>query len=175
MDDVTLPVALAAATAALALVGPAPVATEAGARAPAERAGPPGAVASDTSHADTLPDAAADTAAVADSLIDYRREVFRYPTGTRRDPFSPLTGMQTSGPRLEDLQLTGVLFSRGSGSVAVLLDPESGRRYKLRTGDRIGQARLVEIGAGRAVFVVDAFGFDRRTVLRLSREEEPSQ
>lgn len=146
-------------------------------------AGPAGADASDTrdrgvvadtTHADS---ASADTAmaAPADSSVVYRREVFDYPVDELRDPFRPVSARQQTGPRLEDLTLTGIIHSPETGSVAVLVNPNTGRRYQLREGDEIGGARLLEITETRAVFRVDAFGFDRRTVLRLQREQESAQ
>lgn len=125
----------------------------------------------DSVRADTV-SAGAARAAVPDSSVVYRREVFDYPAEELRDPFRPVSARQQTGPRLEDLTLTGIIFSPGTGSVAVLVNPNTGRRYQLRVGDEIGGARLLEITETRAVFRVDAFGFDRRTVLRLQREQE---
>lgn len=121
-----------------------------------------------------VPDTSAAATVVGDTAVVYRREVFDYPAGGRRNPFDPMDTGETSGPRLADLTLTGILYSPDSGSVVVLVDPGTGRRYRLRAGDRVGKARLVEVAPGRAVFRVEAFGFDRRTVLRLEQDEEGS-
>lgn len=135
----------------------------------------------DTAAADTAPggaaraEAAGDTAvAPGDTSVVYRREVFDYPVGQRRNPFEPVDAGEDAGPRLEDLTLTGILYSPDAGSVAVLIQPDTGRRYRLRPGDRIGDARLLNVTADRAVFRVEAFGFNRRTVLRLQQDEERS-
>lgn len=164
------------AAAALAL---APAAEAPAADGPAGST--PGAASRDTTPADTVTadSVRADASAAGDrpagdTSVVYRREVFDYPAGERRNPFKPLDTGESAGPRLEDLTLAGILYSPDAGSVAVLVDSGTGRRYRLRRGDRIGEARLVDLAADSAVFRVEAFGFDRRTVLRLQRDEERS-
>lgn len=156
----------AGGAAALLVIAAVAVVAAPGAPAPGRTArAAPQAAGRDTSAAATVD---------RDTAVVYRREVFDYPGVGRRNPFEPMDTGETSGPRLADLTLTGILYSPDSGSVVVLVDPGTGRRYRLRAGDRIGKARLVDVAPGRAVFRVEAFGFDRRTVLRLEQDEEGS-
>lgn len=159
---------LAALVAGASIAGAGPTATGLAIAAGAE---------ADTTAADTADAQAArpgGESSAGDTSVVYRREVFEYPAGERRNPFQPLDAGEPAGPRLQDLTLTGILHSPAAGSVAVLVDPSTGRRYRLRPGDRIGEARLVEVAADRAVFRVEGFGSDRRAVLRLQRDEESS-
>jgi hypothetical protein len=91
----------------------------------------------------------------------------------RRDPFDPLTleSSPESGPRFETLRLTGVFLGSPGNSLAVLEDPTR-RGHFLRVGERIGEARLVQIQPQSAVFEVEEYGTVRREVLRLERSEE---
>lgn len=122
--------------------------------------------------------AEADTAveaAPADTSV-YRREVFSYPEQGRRDPFRPLQSFASTGPRLDQLSLSGILYGgEGGESVVVLVDPSTGSRYRLRVGDSVGFARLSRVEPRRAIFTVSGFGRDRNVVLRLQQDEESSQ
>lgn len=123
--------------------------------------------------------AGADTAGAAASEPDtsaYRREVFDYPEQGRRDPFRPLQSFASTGPRLDELTLSGILYGgEGGESVVVLVDPSTQARYRLRVGESVGFARLVRVGPRRAVFTVRGFGRDRNVVLRLKQDQESSQ
>lgn len=122
--------------------------------------------------------AAADTAAqaAAEDTVTYRREIFDYPAQRRRDPFRPLQSFASTGPRLDELTLSGILYGGESGqSVVVLVDPSTNARYRLRVGDSVGFARLARVEPRRAVFTVTGFGRDRNVVLRLKQDEESSQ
>lgn len=120
-----------------------------------------------------------DDSAAASSPADtavYRREVFSYPEQGRRDPFRPLQSFASTGPRLDQLTLSGILYGgEDGGSVVVLLDPSTGARYRLRVGDSVGFARLARVEPRRAIFTVTGFGRDRNVVLRLKQDEESSQ
>jgi len=121
---------------------------------------------------------ATDTAqqATARDTATYRREIFDYPGQGRRDPFRPLQSFASTGPRLDDLTLSGILYDGESGqSVVVLVDPSTSARYRLRVGDSVGFARLARVEPRRAVFTVTGFGRDRNVVLRLKQDEESSQ
>ncbi|HET6637314.1 MAG TPA: hypothetical protein VFH82_00835 [Gemmatimonadota bacterium] len=91
----------------------------------------------------------------------------------RRDPFDPLTleNSPATGPRFEALRLTGVFLGAPGNSLVVLEDPTR-RGHFLRVGERIGEARLVQIQPQSAVFEVEEYGTVRREVLRLERSEE---
>jgi hypothetical protein len=111
----------------------------------------------------------------------FEREVFRYPTFARRNPFQPLAaGGQL---RYEQLSLIGIVYARDpSASVAVLstggvtvnddgtLSPVDGDAYNAKVGQRIGNATIREIQRDRVIVDVEEFGLtERRTMLFQSR------
>ncbi|HEY8470485.1 MAG TPA: hypothetical protein VIL18_12615 [Longimicrobiales bacterium] len=99
----------------------------------------------------------------------FEREVFFYPTGNRRDPFSPLS--VSEGPRFEELTLRGIIHSSVPGqSVALLVGPGN-RSYRVRRGETVGNARVLDIGPRRVLFAVNNFGVVRQEVLELKRKE----
>jgi hypothetical protein len=99
--------------------------------------------------------------------LEYEREVFRYPVAGRRDPFSALSRRGDLGPRFEELTLHGIIFSAGGGrSVAVVADG-SGKRHRVRRGDVIGDAQVLDIGPARVIFSVENFGIQRQEMLEL--------
>ncbi len=100
------------------------------------------------------------------------REVFDYPSTGRRDPFEPLSTEQDLGPRFEDLRLAGVIYSPDRGSIAVLVDVATQRRYRVWEGDVIGGARLISVGQDHAEFTVTVFGVSRRDTLRLKPQDK---
>jgi Tfp pilus assembly protein PilP len=99
----------------------------------------------------------------------YEREVFMYQATGRRDPFRPLTDDDEMGPRFERLSLQGVIYSTGRGESLALLGDGTGRVYRVRQGDVIGNARVVEIGPSRVVMAVEVFGTIRQEMLELQR------
>ncbi|UCG75070.1 MAG: hypothetical protein JSV95_10015 [Gemmatimonadota bacterium] len=107
---------------------------------------------------------------VPDSILGYQREVFEYPGRARRDPFRPLTAFGGGGPRFEDLEVTGIVFNRSVGSVAVIADRATERRYRLREGERIGTARVLEIRASEVVFLISTFGVSRQEILLVKKQ-----
>jgi Tfp pilus assembly protein PilP len=105
----------------------------------------------------------------AEVTLVYEREVYTYqPTG-RRDPFRPLTDDDEMGPRFERLTLQGVIYSTGRGESLGLLGDGTGRVYRVRQGDVLGNARVVEIGPSRVVMAVEVFGTIRQEILELQR------
>jgi hypothetical protein len=114
---------------------------------------------------------------VADSIqkareIEVMRETFAYSGGTR-DPFISLLNSSASGPEIQDLELVGVyqdLRSR-SNSVVVLREKATAKRHKLRVGDQLGRAKLVQIQPRDAVFTIRDFGFERQETLSLRKQE----
>lgn len=100
----------------------------------------------------------------------YEREVFTYLALDRRDPFQPLHLDTQAGPRFGDLTLAGVLYNPQLGSVAILTDRSTGRRYRARERDTIGAARVVRIRMGEVDFVITSFGVSRQETLRARRE-----
>lgn len=100
------------------------------------------------------------------------REVFEYPAEGRRDPFEPLSTDEELGPRFEDLRLAGVIYSPERGSIAILSDVATQRRYRVWEGDVIGGARLVMVRPDEVEFQVTVFGVSRRDTLRLSTRDK---
>ena len=110
-----------------------------------------------------------------DSVLGYEREVFEYPGGARRNPFRPLTAFTATGPRFEDLELTGIVYSSEVESVAVVADRATERRYRLREGQRIGTARVLEIRSDEVVFAITTFGVGRQAILRVKKKREQGE
>lgn len=108
----------------------------------------------------------------ATAAPEYEREIFEYPALERRDPFRSLTDVETTGPRFEDLELNGVVYNSRFGSVAIVSEQDASERYRLREGQTIGAARVVEIRADEVVFVVSGVGFDRRETLTVKRTDK---
>jgi len=100
------------------------------------------------------------------------RETFDYPAGTRRDPFEPLSAGDELGPRFEDLNLSGIVYSPATGSIAILTDRATGKRYRVWEGDVIGGAKLVRVRTAEVDFVVTAFGVSRQETLRLKSQDK---
>jgi hypothetical protein len=104
--------------------------------------------------------------------IDVMRETFAYAGGTR-DPFSSLINVDKTGPEIADLDLVGVYLDlrTPSNNVVVLREKASAKRHKMRVGDELGRARLVQIRARDAVFKIQDFGFERQETLSLRKQE----
>jgi hypothetical protein len=148
--------------------------------APAVDSGASSTLAATAAGADTI--GRADTvtlaeAALADSIekareIEVMRETFAYSGGTR-DPFASLLNSSTTGPEIADLDLVGVYQDLRStdNSVVVLREKATAKRHKLRVGDQLGRARLVQIRPRDAVFTIRDFGFERQETLSLRKQE----
>jgi hypothetical protein len=117
-------------------------------------------------------------AMLADSVqrareIEVMRETFAYAGGTR-DPFVSLINTDKSGPEIADLDLVGVYLDlrTPSNNVVVLREKKtSAKRHKMRVGDQLGRARLTQIRARDAVFMIQDFGFERQETLSLRKQE----
>lgn len=107
------------------------------------------------------------TGAEEEIELVYEREMFMYPATSRRDPFAPLTDDSGVGPRFEDLTLKGIIYSP-SGGVALLVTGNN--KYRVKQGDRIGNARVLEIRPLQVRFAVENFGVVQQEVLELTRE-----
>jgi type II secretory pathway pseudopilin PulG len=117
-------------------------------------------------------------AALADSVskareIEVMRETFAY-GGATRDPFSSLINSSKDGPEIADLDLVAVYqdLRSPSNSVVVLREKVSSKRHKLRVGDRLSRAKLVQIRPRDAVFMIQDFGFERQETLSLRKQED---
>lgn len=105
-----------------------------------------------------------DSAARQEQLA-YRREVFTYDAGGRRDPFVSLATTGVLRPTIADLNLVGIaLAARGGGgqSVAIFRDRQTKEQYRVRVGQPLGRMRVASIEPRRVVFAIDEFGVSRQ-------------
>lgn len=100
------------------------------------------------------------------------RETFSYVPGGRRDPFRPLDAGDELGPRFEDLELSGIIYSPEAASMVVLVDRSTQRRYRVWEGDIVGGAQLLDVTPDEAIFVVTVFGVTRQETLRLKNMDK---
>ena len=112
------------------------------------------------------------SAAKKDSLarkeqLSYRREVFSYESGGRRDPFVSLATTGVLRPTIADLSLVGIAYAAhnnaaGSQSIAIFRDKQTKEQYRVRVGQPLGRMRVASIEPRRVVFSIDEFGISRQ-------------
>jgi hypothetical protein len=107
---------------------------------------------------------------VSEPKLVFDREVFHYPGKARRDPFRALTAT-ASGPLFQDLRLHMILYSEDPAQSVVSLSDASQKQYRLRRGDSVGNATVIDIGPTRVVFSVLDFGIRRQETLNLKERE----
>ncbi|HEX6308067.1 MAG TPA: hypothetical protein VFZ69_07760 [Longimicrobiales bacterium] len=138
-------------------------------RAQEQPAGPPAPAAQAQAAA---PDAQAPAATPAsDPKLVFEREVFTYPGRARRDPFMPLTGAN-AGVLFSDLKLKMILYDDDPRESIAAVSDAANKQYRLRRGDTVGNATVVDIGRTRVVFSVSDFGIRRQEVLELKPTRE---
>lgn len=108
----------------------------------------------------------------ADEAPLVQREYFEYERAGRRDPFKQLEAGSELGPRFEDLEVAGIIYSAQAGSVVVLVDRVTQRRYRVWEGDVIGGATLETVTPDDATFTVTVFGVSRQETLRVKRNDK---
>ena len=124
--------------------------------------------------AQSTPATSAPAASRGDSMIVYRREVFRYQAAGRPDPFRSLLGSSDLGVRVEDLSLRGVVYHPDpSRSVAMLMREGTERPVRVRVGDRIGGIRVLTIRPNSIDLLVEELGVARRETLQITRAATP--
>jgi len=110
----------------------------------------------------------------------FEREVFRYPSFQRRNPFRPLVAGE-GGPRFEQLRLMGVIYDADpASSVAVLgtsavsisedgleVSVTDGKSWYLKVGQSIGNVRIIEIRREQVVVEVEEFGLTEQKIMQL--------
>lgn len=101
----------------------------------------------------------------------FEREVFEYPGRGRRDPFQPLTGRNT-GPQFADLRLRMIIFDRDPAVSLVAVSDLAGNVYRLRRGDTVGNATVIDIGETRVIFAVNDFGIRTQQVMDIRDNRE---
>lgn len=102
------------------------------------------------------------------------RETFAY-TGGSRDPFVSLIQRNSSSVEFGDLILIGIYQDLRSSrnSVALLRNKNTGKRYKVHIGEKIGQRMTVSQITDRDVsFTIQDFGFERQETLSLTKKGE---
>jgi hypothetical protein len=110
--------------------------------------------------------------AARDVELVFEREVFRYPGASRRDPFKSLADEQSLGPLFDDLKLRMIIHSPLPNQSVALLADGSQKIYRLRRGDMIGNATVIDITATRVTFTVDDFGNRRQEVLDIKANQK---
>jgi hypothetical protein len=100
----------------------------------------------------------------------FEREVFSYGGRARRDPFVPLTS-SAEGPLFSDLRLHMIIFLDDPAQSMIMVSDASQRRVRLRRGESIGNATVIDIGPTRVVFSVNEFGMRRQEVIDLKKRE----
>lgn len=124
-----------------------------------QQAGPPKAASK----------AAPPAAPAEEPKLIFDREVFTFPAGGRRDPYTPLVGKNDGGPRFEELNIRGIIFSPTAESMVLLSD---GRKtYRRHRGEMVGNARVLQITPTRVLFSVDNFGVWREESLEMKKPE----
>jgi hypothetical protein len=112
------------------------------------------------------------------------REVFTYPTFERRNPFVRVLSGSEGGPRFEELELIGVIFSPNPDLSVALFGPRGGgeaegapqqrarRNFRARRGQVLGNVRILEIHQTRVVVEVEEFGLTEQRIMELQRPGE---
>jgi hypothetical protein len=120
----------------------------------------------------------------------FEREMFTYPSVTRRNPFRPLVSGDSGGPVFESLTLMGIVYSEDpSLSLATLSTytlsvaqdgtvstAGEGESYYMKVGQTIGNITVVEVNRDNVVVEVEEFGLtDRKTMFLLNRRQGGTQ
>jgi hypothetical protein len=104
----------------------------------------------------------------AGNLI-FRREVYSYQRGARRDPFVSLILTGDMRPLVADLEIAGIMYDpTGRNSFATLKDASTGEIYRARVGSVFGRVRVTAIRQREVAVAVDEFGFTRQAVLSIT-------
>jgi hypothetical protein len=107
----------------------------------------------------------------------FDREVFRYPSHARRNPFRPLSAGDV-GPSFEELVLLGTIVTDAPSDGVALVGVRGGgdranpgETHRLRVGQSIGNSWIRQIHQRHIVVDVVAFGLAERRVLEVQRTE----
>jgi len=102
----------------------------------------------------------------------FEREVFRYPLENRRDPFRSLADEEHMGPLFDDLTLRMIIYSPRPGQSVALLADGAKKVYRLRKGEIVGNATVLEIEPTRVHFTVEDYGNRRQEVLEMRADQQ---
>ena len=116
--------------------------------------------------------AIAPAAANEEPEMVFEREVFVYQGGNRRDPFKPLTDDDAMGPLFENLSLRMIIHSAVATESIVVLADNTGKTYRARRGQVVGNARIVTIEKDHVVFTVAELGNYSQEILELKPENK---
>ncbi|HSJ26095.1 MAG TPA: hypothetical protein VK929_15565 [Longimicrobiales bacterium] len=120
---------------------------------------------------DTAGASASASASASEPRLVFEREVFQYGGRNRRDPFTPLTS-SAEGPLFSDVTLHMIIYTDDPRESIVSLSVAGGRRMRLRRGETVGNATVINIGQTHVVFSVNDFGMRRQEVLYLKPPRE---
>jgi len=99
----------------------------------------------------------------------FRREVYTYQRGGRRDPFASLILSGDMRPLVADLEIAGIMYDpTGRNSFATLKDASTGEIYRARVGSVFGRVRVTAIRQREVAVAVDEFGFTRQEILSIT-------
>jgi hypothetical protein len=107
-----------------------------------------------------------------DIQLVFEREVFSYAAASRRDPFRSLADQDGIGPLFDDLKLRMIIHSDQPGQSVALVVDGAKKVYRLRKGDVVGNATVLDINAERVTFSVEDFGNRRQEVLDLKAQNQ---
>jgi hypothetical protein len=97
---------------------------------------------------------------------------FVYTSYGRRDPFIPIELPEVDGISIDQVRLTGIIWS-ASDPIAILEDVRDPNvSYSLRTGDQVVNGTVVKIGPKEVVFSLTEFGVTRRFSMVLPEIQE---
>lgn len=121
--------------------------------------------------------------------LAFEREVFTYPSFTRRNPFQTLLAGEDAGPRWEGMRLEGILHdSDPQYSIAIVSSGRagaqagggsaggaSGQTARLRVGQRWGNIRVLAIHPDNILIEVEEFGLTEQRTMRLPARGQGGQ
>ena len=145
----------------------------------AAQAKPPAPAPAPTAKPGAKPDTTKGKPQVAELVFE--REVFQYPAYQRRNPFQPLVGNTGNGPRFEQVQLRGIIWSAEAQRSVALFGMAGAQAAKpdstgapttkrLRVGESWGNMRVTEIQKDRVILAVEEFGLTESKTLELTRK-----
>ncbi|MCU0625018.1 MAG: hypothetical protein MUF21_00800 [Gemmatimonadaceae bacterium] len=101
------------------------------------------------------------------TALSFRREVYAFERGDRRDPFVSLMTTGVLRPVVSDLLLVGVAYADAGRSVAVFRDKQTKEQYRVKTGEMLGRMRVYAIEPRKVTFAIDEFGFNRHESIQM--------
>ncbi len=124
---------------------------------------------------------------VEQAELAFEREVFVYPTFTRRNPFQTLLAGADAGPRWETMRLEGILHDADpQHSIAIVSSgranapggndsARAGQTARLRVGQRWGNIRVLAIHPDNILIEVEEFGLTEQRTMRLPARGQGGQ